>query len=150
MQDQRPSASTTKHRRFGERGQSVIEFAILAPLLVFIVLALMEVGHGLNSYLTVVSAARDAARLGAEGQADEAEMRNLVGKEVGDTLPSTLPTTVESCGSAGVCITQPTVGGNNAVKVTVCYDHPMLIGAPFLTGPIHMCSTTTMRLTNAS
>ena len=48
-----------------ERGQSLVELAIVSPLLILIVLGLAELGHGLNSYMTVIGAGRDAARLAA-------------------------------------------------------------------------------------
>jgi hypothetical protein len=112
-------------------------------------LGLVEIGHGINSYLTVLSAARDAARLGAQGAADDTAMRNLVLTET-DRLPSTIPSSCVS-GSAGICITHPTISSVPAVGVEVCYDHPMIIGIPlFLDGTIRICSKTTMRVAGES
>jgi Flp pilus assembly protein TadG len=131
----------------------MIEFALTAPFLLILLLFLIEFGHGLNSYLTVVASARDAARLGSQGGADSAALLNMVDNET-ERLPSNLPTAAINCGSGqGVCIlgvdgasAQPDVSGHNAVSVKVCYDHPLIIGVPGFSGPLHMCSKTTMRL----
>jgi Flp pilus assembly protein TadG len=132
-----------------ERGQAIVEFALTIPILLILLLGIVEFGHGLNSYLTVLASSRDAARLGAQGGATEATMLLLVGKET-ERLPTTLPSSSENCASgAGVCITQPSVGGSNAVKVKVCYDHQMIISFPGLTS-LPMCSQTTMRVSSGS
>lgn len=141
--------SHSPHRK-SESGQAVVEFALTLPILLLLLLGIIEFGHGLNSYLTVLSSARDAARLGAQGGATEATLLTLITKET-ERLPTTLPSVSENCSTgAGVCITQPTTGGSNAVKVKVCYDHPMVVGFPGFTGPLHMCSQTTMRVSSGS
>jgi Flp pilus assembly protein TadG len=131
----------------------MIEFALTAPFLLVLLLFLIEFGHGLNSYLTVVASARDAARLGSQGGADKTALINMIQNET-----ARLPTgsvTAENCASGvGICVlgvsgagAQPDVGGHDAVSVRVCYDHPLVVGLPFMSdSPIHMCSKTTMRI----
>jgi hypothetical protein len=72
-------------------------------------------------------------------------------------LPTDLPSGAINCGAGeGVCIlgvtgagAQPDVSGHDAVSVRVCYDHPLIVGFPFMAdSPIHMCSTTVMRVKN--
>src|SRR6476661_440897 len=58
--------TSRNRRRHRERGQALIEFALTAPILLTLLLGLIEVGNGLNSYIKVVSVARDSARLGAQ------------------------------------------------------------------------------------
>lgn len=45
-----------------ERGQSLVEMAIITPLLLMMLLGLFEVGYVLRNYLIVVNTAREAAR----------------------------------------------------------------------------------------
>lgn len=45
-----------------QRGVAAVEFAILLPLLLFIVFGITEFGRALYSYNTIVKATRDAAR----------------------------------------------------------------------------------------
>ncbi len=71
----------TRRRRDGERGQSLVEFVLTAPILILMLIGLVEIGDGLNSYLTVVSAARDGARLSSQGNATDSAVVAMVAKE---------------------------------------------------------------------
>jgi Flp pilus assembly protein TadG len=131
--------------RKGERGQSLVEFAIAAPLIILLFLVLVELGSALNSYLTVLAAARDGARLGAQGDVVDTDIVTLITNETA-RLSSTVPTACNGS-SAGVCITHGTTSSVNSIRVQVCYDHPVMVGIPVLApGPIRICSQTTMRV----
>jgi len=47
-----------------ENGQSLVEFAIMLPVLLLLLMGILEFGLILNSYLTINNSAREAARLG--------------------------------------------------------------------------------------
>jgi len=47
-----------------EKGQSLVEFAILLPLLLLLMMGILEFSLMLNSYLTINNSAREGARLG--------------------------------------------------------------------------------------
>jgi len=47
-----------------EKGQSLVEFAILLPVLLLLLMGILEFGLMLNSYLTINNSAREGARLG--------------------------------------------------------------------------------------
>jgi hypothetical protein len=47
-----------------EKGQSLVEFAILLPILLLLLMGILEFGIILNSYLTINNASREGARLG--------------------------------------------------------------------------------------
>ena len=53
------------HRK--ERGQGLVETALILPFLLILVIGIVEVGLALNRQLTVVNAAREGARFGAKG-----------------------------------------------------------------------------------
>jgi Flp pilus assembly protein TadG len=149
---------TSRHRtRHRERGQALIEFALTAPILLTLLLGLIEVGNGLNSYIKVVSAARDSARLGAQTCTGvtttcDASLRNLVSLEAASLRgnESWVSTDICAATTAGVCISHfnnSSSASTNAVKVRVCYDHPLLIGLPgVLPSQLRMCSASTMRV----
>jgi Flp pilus assembly protein TadG len=144
-----------------QRGQALIEFALGAPLLVIMLLGLVEYGHALNSYLTVVASARDAARLGAQQGIDATDvqaMQAVVAKET-ERLTKTIDTSVNCPGGRMyVCITSncPGVGTAGAtascseddkeLSVQVCYDHPTITGVPAILDPLQLCSTTEIRI----
>lgn len=60
-----------------KKGQALLEFAILLPILLLIVMGISEFGIMLNSYLTIQSASREGARLGIMG-ADDNEIVQAV------------------------------------------------------------------------
>lgn len=45
-----------------KKGQSLVEIAIIAPILIFIMIGVFEVGYALRSQLVIVQASREAAR----------------------------------------------------------------------------------------
>jgi Flp pilus assembly protein TadG len=48
-----------------ERGQAAVEFALIAPVFIALMLAIVQFGIALNNYLTVTDAARAGARSAA-------------------------------------------------------------------------------------
>jgi len=60
-----------------QKGQALVEFAIVIPILLLIVMGILQFGLMLNSYLAIENAAREGARAGIVGSSD-AEIKNLV------------------------------------------------------------------------
>jgi len=55
----------TRHR--GERGQAVLEFAVITPLVLILVFIITDFGIGLAHRVILTNAAREGARYGAVG-----------------------------------------------------------------------------------
>ena len=128
-----------------ECGQSLVEFAISAPILHVLILGTIEVAAMSHSYLIVVGAARDAARLGARGGSDT-DLQTLVTVETAE-LTGGVPTSCGAGTAAGMCITRGTNPGPNSVKMQVCYSHALVVGFPgLLSNPKLLCSSTVMRV----
>jgi hypothetical protein len=131
----------------------MVEFALTAPIIVLLLLGLVEMGHAFNSYMTIVAASRDSARLGSQfgtGDASQDMMRNLIFNETNRLENGGVPDE-DNCGNdnAGICIDATTVGGEPRLNVKVCYDHELIIGVPgFGDGPLTLCSDTTIRVAN--
>lgn len=54
---------TLRQRYFrDERGATIVEFALVAPVLILVVLACLDFGRALNAYVTVANASREGAR----------------------------------------------------------------------------------------
>ena len=51
----------------GGRGQSLVEFALILPVLVILVLGIIDFGMGLRSYISLTNATREGARFAAVG-----------------------------------------------------------------------------------
>ena len=62
----RLSRSTARNRRTAERGQSLVEFAVVFPLFWTLLIALIEFAFGFQSVLAVSFASRNAAVMASE------------------------------------------------------------------------------------
>lgn len=143
-------------KRAGQRGQAIVELTLTLPLLLILLLGLIEMGHAMNAYLTIVAAGRDSARLGAQlGVANTLPLKNAVTQETGRLKAGPVPGTTSCTAPSGVCITSnctldssaPCGAADKWVKVEVCYNHPFIVGIPWvMEGPLKMCSQTKMRI----
>lgn len=100
-----------------ERGSAALEFALVLPLVLVAVLALVQVGLLGRDALLVAHAAREGAREAAV-TTDDGAVRNAV-LERGGLTPTRTTVDVERAGSAG-----------GAVTVRITYRTPVLV--PFV------------------
>lgn len=71
------------------RGQALVEFALVLPLLILLLMAIFEFGNIFHSYLVITNASRDGVRMGVVGKTDaqiEARVKELCSSL--DTSPS--------------------------------------------------------------
>ena len=54
-----------RRRKNGEKGQALAEFALLVPIFLMLMFAVVDFGMGFYSWITVTNSAREGARLGA-------------------------------------------------------------------------------------
>lgn len=52
-------------KRLGESGQALVEFAIVTPMLLLLVLGIVDFGRAFYTYHVMIDAAREGARMGA-------------------------------------------------------------------------------------
>ena len=55
-------------QRRSQRGQSLVEFALVLPILLILVLGIVDFGMGLRAYVTLTNATREGARFAAVGE----------------------------------------------------------------------------------
>ncbi len=72
-------------KRFGlrknEAGQSLVEFALVVPVLILLVMGIIEFGWLFNAQLTLTSAAREGARVAVVND-EPADIRDAIEKHV--------------------------------------------------------------------
>lgn len=129
---------------FGQRGQALVEFALVLPLLLIVLFAVVDFGVGLTRWIAVTNAAREGARLGA------------VGGEVGEIKQKAIDTSdgilsdgdievgfFDSDGSGGI-------DPGDSVVVDVHYDYDLITPlGRFLSsnvGPLSLSACSDMRL----
>jgi len=60
-----------------QKGQALVEFAIILPILLILVMGIFQFGMMLNTYLTIENASREGARAAIVGSSN-AEIQNLI------------------------------------------------------------------------
>jgi len=114
------------------------ETAMLLPLFLILILGVVEVTNAMNAYVTIISSARDGARLGSKGLATDDEIKNLVLVETNRLRD---PVTV-----GDVTVNHTQINGKDAVRVTVCNDYSLIIGWELvMPDNYRICSSTSMR-----
>lgn len=111
----------------------------MIPLFLVMIIGVIEVTNVMNAYVTVISTARDGARLGSKGLATDDEIKNLV---VVETERLRNPINAAS----DITVTHDQVDGVNAVQVKVCNDYSPMLNVPLvIPDTLRICSRTSMR-----
>ena len=106
-----------RKKKKSNAGQSVVEFALTLPLLLFIALGVLDLGRVYFAYMTVINATREGARYGA---ANPNNNSGIISHATNEATGSgiTLSNVTVSCASG--C----TLG--NPIRVTVSYNFQLL------------------------
>ncbi|WP_161487119.1 TadE/TadG family type IV pilus assembly protein [Neobacillus mesonae] len=115
-----------------ENGQSLVEFALILPVLAMLLFGIVDFGRIFHAYLTIDHAGREAARAASVGKSkDEAEQ---IGKNAGSSINLT-----------NVTVTAASSGKNATVVIT----YPITFLTPIIkniVGEITLTDTTVMRV----
>ena len=146
------SMTVGRRKRRRERGQALVEFALLAPLLVILVFGIVDIARLFHAWVTVQASAREGARYGVTGRTDcnivspsrLACIEHLAEEHAGalTNQPTDLAVSVRSWQYPSYA--NPATEGNpgdqcDALEVQVDYDFtaatPLLSN---LLGPVHL------------
>jgi Flp pilus assembly protein TadG len=89
-------------RSSGERGQDVVEFAIIFTVLFFVLMGIFDMGRAVYSYSVLFNAAREGARYGIIHPTDTAGIKAAVNKMAVGLDPNALTVTSSKPDSADV------------------------------------------------
>jgi Flp pilus assembly protein TadG len=127
----------------GERGQSLVEFVLVLPIFLVLIMATIDFGWALRSWITATNSAREGARIGVTGA-----NISTIKERVVDSSSKLLST-----GDVFVTNAQGDSGEDVEVLVKFDYEYITPIGGliSFLTGgtlpsPLPISSKTVMRL----
>lgn len=126
-----------KGRKPGRSGQSLVEVAILFPLLLILLSGLIEFGFMLNHYLAVLDATRNAARFSSDSQYNVSDADNdcastqdfylqtacLVQQELAQEKPSI---TIDLDEGDDIIVSAATITGGATPRVSA--RHPVVTG----------------------
>lgn len=128
-----------RNRLHDEHGASAVEFAMIVPLLLVLVIGIAEFGHAFQVQGTLSAAAREGARVMAL-QNDPAAARKAV-RDASPTLDPVVANTQITVTPRTGCPTASTTTQN--VRVTVAYPMPFL--TDFFGASIDLTGTGVMR-----
>lgn len=100
-----------------QRGQSVVELALVVPVFILLVMGMVDFGLAFNQYLTLQHAVREGARLAITGATDSAIIQRVIDRSQG--LDRTKLTLTVSPGQSS------RLSGTN-VKVEATYNFTLL------------------------
>jgi Flp pilus assembly protein TadG len=114
----------------GERGAVAVEFALVFPVLILIILGILEFGFGYHAWDVTQNAAREGARVGAvDARVDDIEARVRGTSNVLDQ--SLLHVTVQCQPAAGGAFSSnPCADAGDVVRVTVVYRYDYITPLP--------------------
>lgn len=128
-----------KRLKSKRKGQSLVETALVLPVLLIILTGIFDFGMLFNNYLMVSNASREGARTAVVGATDT-EITTAVDTVAGSLDSTRLTITINPDQAAGR-------SRGDAITVTVKYQYKMItpIIAAIVPGPIDLISSTTMR-----
>jgi Flp pilus assembly protein TadG len=112
------------------KGQSMIEFALLLPILVLIIFGVLELGRAFFAFIAISNAAREGARVYTfrPDVTTVGDIQAAVNAEIG-TSPLVTQANIASiqiaCGSLYGQV-PPTCPKEQPVRVTVTYNHDLI------------------------
>ena len=116
-------------RRLGDSGQAIVEFALVAPILLLLVLGIVDFGRAFYTYHVLIDAAREGARVAvvanpATTQATVVQRINRLLKDAGlDTATAT---------GARKTITGFGGGTDTQLRVDIAYPYRIQWIKPFM------------------
>jgi Flp pilus assembly protein TadG len=152
--------STSIGRRFFrsasqcEKGTSAVEFALLAPVMIFLVVGMIDIGRYAYYAVLASNAARAGAQYGAQDLAHVGQTTGIQSAASADGAPSTFSTTatckvsvnngaMAACPSGG---TTPASGTVYYIQVTTTNSFNTLVPYPGISNPVSVTGSSTMRV----
>ena len=121
----------------GEKGQSIVEFAIILPFLIFLLLGITQFGLAFHNYLAITDAARVGARAAAVNRTTNpcSAARTAIQNTVSPAQWSVVSSRI-TC--------SPATPGASGSSYTISISYPFTIGLPGMFGLPAINSTGSM------
>lgn len=101
-----------------EKGQALVEFAIILPILLLLIMGILQFGMLINSYLTLENSSREGARLGIVGGTNS-DIQNIVIK--------TAPTLDPSAITINITPSDGTRNSGDTLTINLTYNYKLTI-----------------------
>lgn len=127
---ERSAGRTKPVSRTPRRGAALVEFAVVSPVLLILVLGMLEIGRAVMVTEVLTYSARMGARTGAISSGSTANAKTAAEKVLTDSGVSGATVQVMVNGSTGVDASAAKSGDEIAVSVTVPYANVTWITTP--------------------
>ena len=113
-----------RSRERGAAGQSLVEFALVFPVLLIMLIAIFDFGRLVFAYNAITNAAREGARVGIINQTESGIQDEVInqGTSLGLVAADVVVTYVKSDAPTQPCPDDPPTSLECLVVVTVSYD----------------------------
>lgn len=115
-------------RRPNERGAAAVEFALILPVFVLLIMGMLEFSRAYNAQISISNAAREGARVMAIH--DDLAMARGAAIDAAVSLNPALA-------SGDIAITPATCAAGGTVEAAIDYELPLMTGFFGITLPIH-------------
>ncbi|MCX7745535.1 MAG: pilus assembly protein [Clostridia bacterium] len=122
-----------------KKGQSVVETALVLPIIILILVGIIDFGLMFNNYLVIANASREGARNAAVGSTDM-EVFSII---------ANMTSTLNNAKMKITIYPSPSLRKKGEeIKVTVEYDNDLItpIMSSIIPNPLHLKSETVMRI----
>ena len=128
-----------KERMFGRKGQSIVETALILPIIILVLTGIIDFGLMFNNYLVITNTSREAARNAAVGATDS-QIASLVANMTSSLDSSKITTSIYP--------SQDMRKKGDEVVVTIKYDNALFtpIISSIIPNPMPLNSKTVMRM----
>ncbi|KUO74165.1 MAG: hypothetical protein APF77_11660 [Clostridia bacterium BRH_c25] len=125
--------------KLNKKGQSMVEMALILPLVILLLMGMVELSRVFGSYLLVTHVSREGARLASIGRTDAEIQANLAGKAG-----------ILNVSELQVILTPADGARTTGEDVRVCVKYKLQIYAPVISSivsnPFEMEANTYMRV----
>ena len=127
----------------GKRGQSLVEFALIAPVLIILMLGTIDYGRVYFAYVSVTNGARNGAQFASESTTAAADIDGIRTAAIGDTseLLNTSPTNPDVTVATGT-----DTQGRLYADVTMQYTFTTMFPWPGLPNSMNVARTVRTRV----
>lgn len=101
-----------------QKGQALVEFAIILPVILLMVMGIVQFGMMLNSYLSITNAAREGARVGIIGSTNT---------EIRDAITGTSPSLQPEKMIISITPSESTRNSGDTLTVSINYDYELTV-----------------------
>ncbi len=114
-----------------QRGQSIVEMALMTPVLLLIVAGIVESGRAFLAYLQLANAAREGARAGSFLPTDSPVINLVARQELPDWISTDIVSVDVTCAAEGdefdECVTTYNAKSGDQIKVEIRYNYEPLM-----------------------